>query len=212
MIERQAIRHLLKNWLQVGSSFLYCQKAIDYFYPMATTFILPRPNHGDCADYYFRYIDQIPEDVDILTYLHTQCDWFGDFLSNLSAEQLAMRYAPGKWSLAELVGHVIDTEWIFAYRMLSISRGEQQSLPGFEQDDYVAGSAYHLVSPADLAASWRAVRQGTICLARQMTPDMAGRVGKANNYEVRASAIPFIMAGHVNHHYAIAKERYLNLT
>lgn len=174
----------------------------------SNTNIFPRPVSGDCSDYYFKYIDQVPE-VDIATLLHTQRDWFADFIESLSPEQAQHRYEPGKWSLAESIGHVLDTERVFAYRMMCISRGEQNSLPGFEQDDYANNSIYHNISPAELANEWRAVRGATVYLLWHMDAEMASRTGTANNVHVKASAYPYIMAGHVIHHHQIYQERYL---
>ena len=168
----------------------------------------PFPAAGDAPEYYFRYINQLPE-VDITTYLHTQRDWIGDWIENLTPAQVAFRYAEGKWSLAEVIGHVLDTERVFAYRMMAISRGDENKLPGFDQDIYVVNSAYHLLSPADLAAEWRAVRSATLLLMRSMTSEMAARTGIANNLPILASTFPYIMGGHVVHHYQVAREKYL---
>ena len=176
--------------------------------PQHSNPIFPRPIEGDCPEYYFRYINLVPE-VDILIYLHTQRDWFGDWIESLTTEQAQFRYAPGKWSLAEMIGHVLDTERVFAYRMMCISRGEQKSLPGFEQDDYVAQSIFDQVEPLGLADEWRSVRSSTVHLARHMNAEMASRLGTANNNPIRVLAFPFMMAGHILHHHAVAKERYL---
>jgi len=175
---------------------------------MKTTPTFPRPENGDSPEYYFTYINQVP-DVDILTYLHTQRDWFGDWIESLTDEQVAFRYAPGKWSLAEMIGHILDSERIFTYRMLAISRGDDAKLPGFDQDTYVANSNYDGVSPTDLANDWRAARSSTIYMCRSVNTEMATRMGTANNVPFRASAFPYILAGHVLHHYNVAKERYL---
>lgn len=174
----------------------------------ATTTIFRRPVEGDCDPYYFQYINQIPE-VDIATFLHTQRDWYGDFIEGLTTEDLGYSYAPGKWTLAEMIGHVLDTERIFAYRMLCISRNDKNSFPGFEQDDYVRYSNFNVVQPLELAGEWKAIRSSTLYMLRHMNDEMAQRMGTANKIRVRASAFPYIMAGHVNHHYKIAKERYL---
>ncbi|MBC7884597.1 MAG: DinB family protein [Saprospiraceae bacterium] len=173
-----------------------------------TTTVFPRPAEGDCAEYYFRYINLVPE-VDILTLLHTQRDWYGDWIESLTEDQLKHRYATGKWSLAEMIGHVLDTERIFGYRMLAISRNEQKSLPGFEQDDYVRESNFNEVSAEDLANEWKAIRASNLYLARHMNSEMASRRGTANDISVRALSFPFIMAGHVIHHYRVAQEKYL---
>ena len=99
-----------------------------------TSSLFARPAVGDCDPYYFNYIDLIPEDVDVATLLHTQREWFGDFVELLTPEQAKFSYAPGKWTLAEMIGHVMDTERVFSYRMMAISRNDQNLFPGFEQD------------------------------------------------------------------------------
>jgi len=175
---------------------------------MKSTPIFPRPSSGDSPEYYFTYINQVP-DVDILTYLHTQRDWFGDWIEGLTADQAIFRYAPGKWSLAEMVGHILDSERVFSYRMMAISRGDENKLPGFDQDIYVVNAIYDRISPVDLANEWRAVRSATVYLTRSISAEMASRTGIANNLPIKASSLPYIMAGHVLHHYNVAKERYL---
>ncbi len=173
-----------------------------------TSALFNRPIEGDCDPYYFKYIDLVP-DVDISTLLHTQRDWFGDWLEGLTPEQCKHRYEAGKWTLSESLGHVFDTERVFAYRMHAISRNDQNHLSGFDQDEYVANSNYNDVSPAELANEWRAIRSSTIYLTRHANGEMASRVGTANSLKIKASAFPYIMAGHVIHHYRIAQERYL---
>jgi hypothetical protein len=176
-----------------------------------STPVFPRPVEGDCAPYYFRYIDQVPES-DIMNLLSMQKDEIQQWILQLTPDQLRFRYAPDKWSLAEMIGHVLDTERIFAYRMLCISRGEKQSLPGFEQDDYARESLYDQVPGEELANEWEAVRRSTLLLCRHINADMASRVGTASGMAVRASSYPYILAGHVIHHRQIASERYLNLS
>ncbi len=174
-----------------------------------TSALFSRPVEGDCDPYYFKYIDLVP-DVDISTLLHTQRDWFGDWIESLTPEQCMYSYAPGKWTLGESIGHVLDTERIFSYRMHAISRNDQNLLPSFEQDEYVRDSNYHEVSPAELANEWRAIRASSIYLTRHINGEMASRIGTANNKKISASAFPYIMAGHVIHHYRIAQEKYLS--
>jgi len=168
----------------------------------------PRPVEGDCAAYFFLYINKVP-DTDIVTYLEDQQSTFSDFIDALTPDQLHYRYAPGKWSLAEMIGHVLETERIFAYRMLCVSRGEQQSLPGFEQDDYVANSISDSLNGNELRDEWNAVRESTIHLCKHMSSEMAAREGKANDTPVKAYAFPYMMVGHVIHHLEIAAEKYL---
>lgn len=173
-----------------------------------TTNIFSRPVEGDCPDYYFRYTNLVPE-VDILTYLHTQRDWYGDWIEGLTEEQVTFRYKPDKWSLGEMIGHVLDTERVFAYRMLAISRGDKSRLPGYEQDDYVANSIYDTLDGKELAGEWRAVRTATLLQCRSINEEMALRSGIANNLPFKAKSFPHMIGGHALHHYNVAKERYL---
>lgn len=168
----------------------------------------PRPVEGDCPEYYFRYTNLIPE-VDILTYLHTQRDWYGDWIQGLTDDQVTFRYQPEKWSLGEMIGHVLDTERVFAFRMLVFSRGDQNVFPGFDQDEYVANSIYDTLSGQELADEWKAVRTATLLQLRSINEEMAMRSGIANKLPVKVSAIPYMIGGHVVHHYNIARERYL---
>ena len=96
--------------------------------------------------------------------------------------------------------HFLDTERVFAYRMMAVSRNEKKSLPGFEQDDYVRDGNPNPIAAEDLANEWRAIRSSTLYLARHMNGEMAARMGTASNHPVRASSYPYIMAGHVIHH------------
>lgn len=167
-----------------------------------------RPTEGECPAYYFRYIDLVPE-VDILTYLHTQRDWIGDWIKELETEELKYSYAPGKWSLAQMIGHVLDTERVFAYRMMAFSRGDESSLPGFDQDVYAKNTIYETLSPTELASEWLAVRTATILQSRSMNAEMTTRTGIANELPIKVVAFPYMIAGHALHHHNIAQERYL---
>ncbi len=177
---------------------------------MSTTGVpkFPRPVTGDCAEYFFRYVRLVP-DTDIVSFLEQQRQEFHDFIASLPDDQLRHRYAPGKWSLAEMIGHVLDTERVFAYRLMCISRGEQQHLPGFEQDDYVQGSVYDTIAGPALAGEWNAIRSSTLYLCAHMTHDMAMRMGIASEKPVRATAYPYMIAGHVLHHLQVARTHYL---
>ena len=168
----------------------------------------PRPVDGECAPYFFRYISKVP-DVDIVDFLEEQQATFSDFIDSLTPELLHYRYAPGKWSLAEMIGHVLDTERIFSYRLLCVSRGEQKSLPGFEQDDYVAGSISDSLNGNELRDEWNASRESSIHLCKHMSAEMAARTGRANDTPVKAYAYPYMLAGHVLHHLEVAHEKYL---
>ena len=168
----------------------------------------PRPVEGDCAPYFFNYINKVGNG-DIVGILIDQKISFGKFIESLTPEQLHYRYAPGKWSMAEMIGHILDSERVFAYRMMCISRGEQKSLPSFEQDDYVAGSISDDLNGNELAEEWEAIRSSSILLCLHMSSAMAAKEGIANNIRTKAYAYPYMLAGHLMHHLEIAKERYL---
>lgn len=168
----------------------------------------PRPVAGDCGTFYFRYIEKLP-DTDIITCLSEQHAWFGEWVAGLTPDELVYQYAPEKWTLGQMIGHVLDTERIFAYRMLAISRGETASLPGFDEDAYAANTIYDCLPPADMAKHWDVVRTSTLLLIRAMDEAMIARRGVANQLPLKVSAIPYILAGHTLHHFAIGCERYL---
>ncbi|MCB0568687.1 MAG: DinB family protein [Phaeodactylibacter sp.] len=119
------------------------------------------------------------------------------------------RYAPGKWSIKELVLHLIDSERIFAYRALRISRNDDSPLPGFSQDDYVPYSGAEARTLASLREEYEVVRDATIHLFRHFNDEMWQRVGTASNSPVSTLALAYIIAGHEAHHIGILKERYL---
>ncbi len=118
-------------------------------------------------------------------------------------------YAPGKWTVKEVVGHIADTERIFAYRILAIARGDQAVLPGFEQDDYVRAGRFNDRPLADLLDELQAVRQGTLTLLRGLPAAAWDRRGTANAFSVTVRGLAFVVAGHALHHAAILRERYL---
>ena len=131
-----------------------------------------------------------------------------EFLSSLSEQQAAFRYAPGKWSVKEMVGHLADAERIMSYRLLRIGRGDDTPLPGFEEDDYVRNAGSDSRSLADLRHEWSAVRDATIALVNGMPADAWERRGTANGAPVSARAIAYLILGHLEHHRSVLHERY----
>src|SRR5204863_8887114 len=120
-------------------------------------------------------------------------------------------YAEGKWTIRQLVGHLIDGERVFGYRAFCIARGEKQNLPGFEQDDYLLTAPYNNIDLEDLLSEMRLVRLANIAMFRTLDEEAWSRVGIANNNEVTVRAIAFIMAGHVRHHMNVLRVRYLEI-
>lgn len=117
-------------------------------------------------------------------------------------------YEPDKWTIKEVLSHLIDTERVFAYRALCISRGEQQNLPGFEQDDYAANSEAARRTLPDLISEYQAVRLSNLYFFRSLTPNQANRMGLANGSPTTVSALAHMIAGHELHHLHSLKERY----
>jgi hypothetical protein len=167
-----------------------------------------RPSAGDYAPYYERYINLIEGD-DILKILNDQSKKTQDILNSFSEHKGNYRYADGKWTVKEVVGHLLDTERVFAYRALCIARGEKKSLPGFEQDDYVTEGNFNRRELFDLNYEFRLLRESNLLLFRTFTPEMMQRKGFANETTVSVLALMFMIAGHEKHHMNILKERYM---
>jgi len=167
-----------------------------------------RPRPGEYSPYFDRYIGLLPHG-DVLALLRTQGEETAALLLAAPPELGAHRYAPQKWSVREVIGHVIDTERIFAYRALRFSRGDATPLPGFEQDDYVAHGGFDDRSLTDLVREFQAVRAASIVLFEGMSEGMLARRGVASGAELTVRAVPWIVAGHERHHVGILRERYL---
>ena len=167
-----------------------------------------RPEPGEYNPYFERYISLVPEG-DILHTLEAQRRQMLLLLSGRDDAEGNFRYAPGKWSAGEVLGHVCDTERIFAYRALRIARGDQTPLEGFEQDDYVRNGPFARRPLADLIEDYIAVRRATVSLFRNLDEATWTRRGVANNNEVTVRALAHIIAGHELHHRRIIEEKYL---
>ncbi|MFI5237024.1 MAG: DinB family protein, partial [Ignavibacteriales bacterium] len=132
-----------------------------------------------------------------------------DILNSFSEHRGNFRYADGKWTVKELVGHLLDSERVFAYRALCIARGEKKSLPGFEQNDYVMEGNFNRRELFDLNYEFRLLRESNLLLFRSFTPEMMQRKGFANETTVSVLALIFIIAGHEKHHMNVLREKYM---
>jgi DinB superfamily len=168
-----------------------------------------RPDASEYIPYYERYIGLVPDGA-IVDILARQFEEYGSFYRGIGDAQAGHRYAPGKWSIKQVMGHVIDTERIFNYRALSVSRGEKQTLPGFEQDDYVAAANFDDRRLGDLVDELAQVRAASITLFQHMTDEMLSRRGSAWRGEITARACGFLIAGHERYHVKQLRERYLS--
>ena len=167
-----------------------------------------RPNESEYAPYYQGYVDQVSES-DIMTVLRDELDELDVLLARVPAEKETYAYAEGKWTIREIIGHLIDGERVFGYRALCIARGEKQNLPGFDQNDYMLTAPYGHIELEDLLSELRLVRLSNIAMFRSLDEEAWNRVGTANGNEITVRALAFIMGGHVRHHMNVLKERYL---
>lgn len=168
-----------------------------------------RPAPDEYAPFYAKYVDRIPEG-DLLDLLQAQTEETMNLLASITEEQSLGRYALDKWSIRELLGHIIDAERIFSYRALRIARGDRTPLAGFDQNPYVETGAFDQRPWSDLIDEYLAVRQATMTLLRSFDEAAWERRGTASENEVSVRAVGYVIAGHDRHHIAILRERYLN--
>jgi uncharacterized damage-inducible protein DinB len=170
---------------------------------------LSRPLPGDYSDGLAPYIAEAP-DGDVLALLKAQLGEVVPLYEGLSEVQAAYRYAPGKWSLKDLLQHLSDAERIFAYRCLRIGRGDATPLPGWEENDYALAAKADERATAELLADFQATRLASLELFRSL-PDAAwARKGTSNGRTLCARTLPFVCLGHAAHHLAVIRERYLS--
>jgi hypothetical protein len=169
---------------------------------------IPRPQAGEYSPYYDRYLAALPEG-DVFALLERGVEKVVILLEELTEQQAEYRYAPEKWTIKEVLVHVIDVERVLCYRALRFSRNDSTPLPGFEQDDYVSASNAGERTIRDLLAEFRAVRTATVTLFTGMNAEMLARRGVANEAEMTVRAVPWVLAGHERHHLGILKKRYL---
>jgi uncharacterized damage-inducible protein DinB len=165
-----------------------------------------RPADSEIAPWAKVYVDGV-EGGDIVHSLTTQRDHLLAILKRLDG---SYRYAPGKWTVCEVLGHVTDAERIFSYRTLCVARGEQGSLPPFEQDDYMANVNFNDRSLADITGEFEAVRDASIRLVRSFTPEAWMRRGTVSGRSVTTRGLAFVLAGHERHHTRILREKYFS--
>ncbi|WP_435354230.1 DinB family protein [Emticicia sp. SJ17W-69] len=168
----------------------------------------PSENEYNTNSPQYRYIQAVTGE-DAFKILRENFLIVENFFKNLPIEKLHFRYAEGKWTPIEVLGHIIDTERILAYRALCIARGEKQSLPGFEEEDYVKATNFEKQSLRNLLLHYKAVRKANLLLFKTLSTKEWKRIGKANNINYSARALAWLIAGHEIHHLNILKERYL---
>jgi hypothetical protein len=169
---------------------------------------MTKPDSTEYAPYFDKYISLAPEG-EILERLGVQIESTLSLIRGLSAAQGDHRYAPDKWSVKEVIGHLIDTERIFAYRALRFARNDATPLPGFDENAFVANADFGSRSLADLAEEFECTRRSNVYLFKNLDLGASLRRGVSNNNELSVRAIAYIIAGHELHHVGILRTRYL---
>src|SRR5258708_5300331 len=168
---------------------------------------MKRPEPTEYAEFYASYISKVPG-TDVLSVLESQRLQMLQLFAGRSERDGSFRYAPGKWTVKEVLGHITDTERVFTYRALRIARGDRTPLPGFEQDDFVKSAACGEGPLAGFAGVFGLVRSASIALCRSFLEEAGRGGGVAREKEVTVGALAFIPAGHQMHHRIILEERY----
>ena len=168
---------------------------------------VPRPGPDESAPFYHGYIAEVSGEA-IGSLLVSQLEELERMVAPLDDAAARYRYAPGKWSVKEVLGHLADAERIFSYRMLRIGRGDTTALPGFDENGYVPAGDFDGRPLAATIGELRAVRQATLALADNMPADGWTRLGEASGKRVSARALLYIIAGHLTHHARVLRERY----
>ncbi|MCL6460929.1 DinB superfamily protein [Flavobacterium micromati] len=163
---------------------------------------------SEYAEYYFQYINVLGE-VTLIEELEISLHEFIRFVQNIPMDKFDYRYADGKWTIKEIIQHVIDTERIFAYRALRISRNDKTPLPGFNENEYINNTDANQRGIQDLLTEFSAVRHSNIYLFKSFSNEQLERMGIASNVGVSVRAIGFILIGHQKHHQKVFEERYL---
>lgn len=167
-----------------------------------------KPQQDEHAPYYSLYIDQIASD-DIVSVLSSQLTDTLAIIRTIPEEKGVYRYAEGKWSIKELIGHIIDTERVFAYRALRFARNDAKPLEGFDQDPYILNANFDSCSLADLAAEFEHLRKANVYMFANLAAEAWSRTGLANDNKISVRALAYILAGHEKHHIDILQKRYL---
>jgi len=173
--------------------------------------LIAKPLPDEYPAYASMYMKWLPDDGLILMHLKDQLEKTKKFVSRLSKEQLALSYAPGKWTIKEVLVHIIDDERIYAYRALRIGRGDTTPLPGFEQDDYVPYSHANDRSVRSILKEYTTVRKASLSLFKSFGEKDLLRRGTANGNAVSVRALLYHLAGHELHHLHILKDKYLGI-
>ncbi|NIO00715.1 MAG: DUF664 domain-containing protein [Candidatus Latescibacteria bacterium] len=176
---------------------------------MPNKFIGHRPEKKEYFEFYDRYVKLVPEG-DIVAILREQLQTTLELLRGVPQEKVDHRYAPGKWTLKEVVGHVIDMEWVFSYRALSFARCKTPPLPGVDQEEFMSGANFSARAMSDLMQELQHLRSANILLFDSFDETILDRTGIASDCRFTVRSIAYIIAGHEKHHMEVLSEKYLS--
>jgi DinB superfamily len=168
---------------------------------------MSRPAETEYASFYQSYVAHVTEE-EILPAMRSQIDALDVLLDRVTPEGETYAYAEGKWTIRQIIGHLIDGERVFGYRVLCIARGETQNLPSFDENEYMTNAPYEHVELEDLLSEFRLVRLSNIAMLRTLDETAWTRMGMANDAPVSVRALAYIMVGHARHHMGVLRERY----
>lgn len=170
--------------------------------------MIARPQADEYAKFYAGYVNHVPEGADLLALLAAQPDDLRDLLRGTDDSAAGIRPAPMEWSVKEVLGHIADTERVFAYRALRIVRGDQTALPGFDQNEYIAATDFNRRTLADLLDEFALQRGANVLLAKSLTDEEISRRGTASGNTISVRALLYLLAGHATHHIVSLKTSY----
>jgi len=174
---------------------------------IATT--IERPQATEHAEYYGRYVAKVPENADLVSLLRDQAMDTVTMLQGLTPKQADFAYAPGKWTIKQVIGHIVDAERIFVYRALRFARSDKTDLASFDENAYVENANFNERTLADLLEEFQVVRSATIHFAKTLDAESLTRVGIASKHPITVRALLYIVAGHERHHVELFREKYL---
>jgi hypothetical protein len=172
-----------------------------------TTALRARPDASEYAPFYHAYVASVP-DGDVIELLRSGGRELVEVIGRIPEDRGSFRYGPDKWSIRDVIGHLIDAERIFSYRALRVARSDRTPLPGFEENSYVQTAGSDARTVADLTRELGVVRESTVLLFDSLPDEAWGRSGVASENEVSVRALAYIVAGHARHHLRILRERY----
>jgi uncharacterized damage-inducible protein DinB len=170
---------------------------------------LSQLSNSEYPPYYELYMSNLNSEIDLLEELEASHHYFIQFVQNIPMDKHDYRYDTGKWTIKEIIQHLIDSERVFAYRALRFSRNDTTELPGFDENQYAANCEANQRHLKDLLMEFSLVRHTTLALFKSFSKEALQRKGKANQVEVSVRALGFMIIGHQEHHKKVFKERYL---